>query len=141
MSNVTFSLHDGLPFGKGEDQERLKEVVVRELTAGDLIDARVESERVIQTAEGPRLVSSPELLALHCLRRQIVSIGKVKGPMSLANLRTLSLLDLREIESQVDTLEAAVLAERLGQRGRVDTAPGDAGAGLPGAVVTSSPVA
>lgn len=141
MSNVTFSLHDGLPFGKGEEQERLKEVVVRELTAGDLIDARMESERVIQTGEGPRLVSSPELLALHCLRRQIVSIGKVKGPMSLANLRTLSLLDLREIESQVDTLEAAVLAERLGQRGRADTAPGDAGAGLPGAVVTSSPVA
>lgn len=141
MANVTFSLHDGLPFGKGEEQELLKETVVRELTAGDLIDARMESERVIQTGEGPRLVSSPELLALHCLRRQIVSIGKVKGPMSLANLRTLSLIDLREIESQADTLEAAVLAERLGQRGRADTAPGDSGAGLPGAVITSSPVA
>ncbi len=139
MANVTFSLHDGMPFGKGEEQELLKDVVVRELTAGDLIDARMESERVIQTGEGPRLVSSPELLALHCLRRQIVSIGKVKGPMSLANLRTLSLVDLREIESQADTLEAAVLAERLGQRGRADTAPGYAGAGLPGAVVSDSP--
>lgn len=135
MANVTFTLKDGLPYGKGDEQEHLKDVTLRELNAGDLIDARLESERVVQTGEGPRLVSSPELLALHCLRRQIISIGKVKGPMSLTNLRTLSLVNLREIESQADTLEVAVLAERLGQRGRTDAAPGDAGAGLPGAVI------
>lgn len=135
MAQTTFTLKDGLPFGKGDEQERLMDVTLRELNGGDLIDARMESERIVQTGEGPRLVSSPELLALHCLRRQIVSIGKVKGPMSLVNLRTLSLIDLREIESQADTLEAALLAERLGQRGRTDTAPGDSGAGLPGAVI------
>lgn len=141
MAQTTFTLRDGLPFGKGDEQERLKEVTLRELTGGDLIDARMESERVISTGEGPRLVSSPELLALHCLRRQIISIGKIKGPMSLANLRSLSLVDLRDIEEKADTLEAALLAERLGQRGRADTASGDPGAGLPGAVIENSPSA
>lgn len=124
MAQITFSLKDGMPYGKGEDAELQTEVTLRELNAGDLMDARLESERVIEAASGPRLVCSPELLALNTLRRQVARIGQIQGPMSLHDLRKLTLPDLCLLERKADAMDAAVLADKLGDRGRSDQAPG-----------------
>lgn len=124
MAQTTFPLKSGLPFGKGDEAELQMEVTLRELNGGDLIDARLESERVVEAAAGPRLVCSPELLALNTLRRQVASIGKVKGPLSMHELRKLTISDLLLLERKAEAMDAAVLADKLGERGRSDQAPG-----------------
>lgn len=124
MAQSIFPLKHGLPFGKDDDAEMQMEVTLRELAGGDLIDARLESERVVESASGPRLVCSPELLALNTLRRQVASIGKIKGPLSMNDLRRLKVPDLLLLERQADAIDAAVLADKLGERGRSDQAPG-----------------
>ena len=77
-------LETGLMFG----EERQLEVTLRELTTGDLLDAETAAERLVMTAEGePVLVKSPALFGYEILRRQIASIGKINGPISLRELR------------------------------------------------------
>jgi phage FluMu protein gp41 len=124
MAKMEFRLKHGLPFGKGEDAEQQYEVVLRELNAGDVIDSRIESERVIPTEAGPRLVFSNELMALQTLRRQVLQVGCLQGPLSMAQLRALRLEDLQLLESHADALDAAAISERLGERGRSEQAPG-----------------
>lgn len=126
MATISLTLRDGLPFGKGEEAALQHDASLRSLTAGDIIDARLESERVVDTPSGPRLVTSPELMALNVLRRQVTRVGVINGPLSIANLRSLSHHDLQLLEGESDALEAAELAERLGNRGRADQAPGAA---------------
>lgn len=124
MAQSTFPLKDGLQYGKGDEAELQMEVTLRELNGADLIDARMESERVVEAASGPRLVCSPELLALNTLRRQVASIGKVKGPLSMHDLRKLTISDLLLLERKAEAMDAAVLADKLGERGRSDQASG-----------------
>ena len=124
MANTEPTLRDGLPYGKGEEAVLQYDVTLRSLTAGDIIDARLESERVVETPTGPRLVTSPELMALNVLRRQVTRVGAISGPLSIAQLRSLSHHDLQLLEGACDTLEVAELAERVGNRGRADQAPG-----------------
>lgn len=124
MAQIEFPLKHGLPFGKGEEAALQYDATLRSLTAGDIIDARVESERVVDTPAGPRLVTSPELMALNVLRRQITRVGVISGPLSIAQLRQLSHHDLQLLEGESDALEVAELSERLDRRGRADQAPG-----------------
>lgn len=124
MANTEPTLRDGLPYGKGDDAELQYDLTLRSLTAGDIIDARLESERVVETPTGPRLVTSPELMALNVLRRQVTRVGVINGPLSIAQLRLLSHHDLQLLEGAADTLEVAELSERVGNRGRTDQAPG-----------------
>ncbi|EBC0167650.1 hypothetical protein CR770_26080, partial [Salmonella enterica] len=49
LQNNAFCLIDGLPFGTGNDKEMQFDVTFRELSAGDLIDAQVASEKVVMT--------------------------------------------------------------------------------------------
>ncbi|MDA8483590.1 phage tail assembly protein [Pseudomonas resinovorans] len=126
MAKIELTLRDGLPFGKGEEAALQYDATLRSLTAGDIIDARMESERVVETPSGPRLVHSPESMALHVLRRQITRIGVISGPLSIAQLRQLSHHDLQLLEGESDALEVAELSERLGNRGRAEQAPGTA---------------
>ncbi|MDF9346378.1 phage tail assembly protein [Escherichia coli] len=65
-------------------------VTLRELTAGDLIDAQAAAEKLVMSKEGPILVSSPSRMGLEMLRRQIASVGCIKGPLSMALIRKLS---------------------------------------------------
>ncbi|EJI0962862.1 TPA: hypothetical protein LZR68_005262, partial [Escherichia coli] len=83
-------LKDGLPFGTGDETEMQYDVTLRELTAGDLIDAQAAAEKLVMSKEGPVLVSSPSRMGLEMLRRQIASVGCIKGPLSLALMRKLS---------------------------------------------------
>ncbi len=111
-------LETGLMFG----EERQLEVTLRELTTGDLLDAETAAERLVMTAEGePVLVKSPALFGYEILRRQIASIGKINGPISLRELRSLTPEDLNRISLFVQNWESAK-AEQVVARGRLDAA-------------------
>jgi phage FluMu protein gp41 len=126
MAKFELTFLNGLPYGKGDDVQLQYAVTLRSLTAGDIIDARAESERVVETPAGYRLITSNELMALNVLRRQILSVGVIQGPLSIAQLRLLSHSDLQLLESEADALDAAEMSERLASRGRADQAPGTA---------------
>ena len=111
-------LETGLMFG----EERQLEMTLRELTTGDLLDAETAAERLVMTAEGePVLVKSPALFGYEILRRQIASIGKINGPISLRELRSLTPEDLNRISLFVQNWESAK-AEQVVSRGRLDAA-------------------
>jgi len=104
----------------GEDL--LYDAKIRDITAGDIIESQVNAERLMQTENGPELVTSPTLAGVHMLRRQIVSIGNVNGPLSLDEIYRLDPLDYNLLQSKAEELETAAMkkitAEENAQRGR-----------------------
>ncbi|HDR0995753.1 TPA: phage tail assembly protein [Pasteurella multocida] len=109
-------LKQGLMYG----DEPQYDVVLRDLTTGDLIDAELAAERLMLDKQGnPVLVASQVLFSYELLRRQIASIGKLNGPISLAQLRSLSPDDLALINAALETVESAK-AQKVLERGRLD---------------------
>lgn len=119
LKNGTFRLLDGLPFGTGEELEMQYDVTFRELTAGDIIDAQLASERVVETKAGPQLVSSPSQMGLEMLRRQIAKVGVINGPLSLLMLKKLSQRDFHRLTLATDMRDVAQAAAMTPERGRV----------------------
>lgn len=108
-----FELEDGLQLVENVHTK----CVVRPLTAGDILDAQTESERLMATPSGYSLVTSDNLLGFHLARRQIVSLGGITGPLKVEDMRQLSGRDLHKLETELEKLDKAV-AEALAQRGR-----------------------
>ncbi|AMM81375.1 hypothetical protein AW43_02805 [Pasteurella multocida subsp. multocida PMTB2.1] len=109
-------LKTGLMYG----DEPQYDVVLRDLTTGDLIDAELAAERLMLDKQGnPVLVASQVLFSYELLRRQIASIGKLQGPLSLAQLRSLTPEDLALINAALETVESAK-AQKVLERGRLD---------------------
>lgn len=125
MAQHVFRLNHGLPLGKDQDIELQYDVTLRELTVADVLAAQEEAEKVVATPTGYALVMSPTRLGMQTIRRQIRSIGKVQGPLSLNDMGKLHPDDLAIITRHIDGLEEAVLQE-VDSRGRTDTAPEDA---------------
>lgn len=116
MATHTFDLEDGINLG-GVPQ---KKCVLRSPGAQDLIEASAESERVVMVGDDPALVPSPAMTSVNTLRRQVVSIGDISGPLEMHNLFKLSDVDLIKLEAEADKLKAATLS--VSQRGRPDEA-------------------
>jgi len=113
------SLEDGIKVG----DDTLKDAVLRELTGADLIDGQAEAERLVQTPAGPALVASPAAMGVALLRRQVVRIGNLQGPLEVADLRKLSARDLNTLQEKAEALDAAnakALADEVATRGRDD---------------------
>lgn len=106
MATRFTTLKDGLKVG----DKKLTKVELREVTAGDVIEAEEESEKVVMTPEGPRLLLSPIMNGLNLLRRQVVCIGDVKGPVSVDELKKLSKRDLDILFAEAGLLEKATAA-------------------------------
>jgi phage FluMu protein gp41 len=127
MAKLNTKLEHGLKVGK----DVLHDVVLREVTAGDIIDAQEESEKLVYAVENnklvPTLVASPTLVGIHVLRRQIVRIGDVQGPINLDLIKQLHPADLDHLQKKADELDGAAEGEaasrEVAQRGR------DAGGG------------
>jgi phage FluMu protein gp41 len=114
MATLTITLTDGIKLGA----DILTEAVLRSPTAGDVMDAQEESEKLVETIDGPRLVSSPTLSGAGMLRRQIVRIGNLDGPLSRADLAKLTPRDLLALQMAADKLDDALAGEALADRGR-----------------------
>jgi len=128
MASVKIALKHGLKVGT----DVLLDIELREPTAGDIVEAQEESEKLVLLpgSDGPKpqLVLSPTLVGVNVLRRQIVRIGNVQGPIDLGMMKKLHPEDLGLLNRKADELEQAMLAEitprRAGQeaaeRGRDD---------------------
>jgi phage FluMu protein gp41 len=114
----SFELEDGLQLV----EKTHTTCVVRPLTAGDILDAQQDAERLMATPNGYQLVVSDSAMGFHLARRQIVRLGDIPGPLSVDDMRKLSGRDMERINKQLDGLDQAV-AGALADRGR------DAGAG------------
>ncbi|WP_018169088.1 phage tail assembly protein [Thioalkalivibrio sp. ALMg9] len=135
-ATVTVTLVDGIDIG-GETH---REVVLREATAGDVLDAQEEAERLVYTPGSsggmePALVTSPSRVGVEVLRRQVVSVGDVSGPVDLKMMRRLSPQDLNTLLERAEALDGAAVSAVEGgtnKRGRGDgdrstNAEGDVG--------------
>ena len=119
MAEINFKLPKGYKLGN----DTLHDVVLRDLDTGDIIQAQLESEKLVTTEKGAELVTSPTLAGANMLRRQIVSIGNVKGPLSLDELQRLHLDDFELIQykaQQLDQAQARRMAQENTARGRTD---------------------
>lgn len=127
MAEVTVTLVDGLVYGKEEPQTHYQ-VVLRELTAGDVIEAQEAAERPVPMPRGGvQLMVSQSRLSYELLRRQVKRVGDIDGPLSLAELKRLSTGDLERLDGQAQELDAADargVAEGAESRGRDEPAPG-----------------
>lgn len=113
MRKETVTLRDGLTIGETKHTE----AEIREVTAGDLIEATEDGQRLVQTPEGEHiLVSSDTLVGLHTLRRQIVRIGSYQGPLSMAELKKLSAWDLSLLHETAKRIDEAAM--EAASRGR-----------------------
>ncbi|MFL1552501.1 hypothetical protein ACI77I_26030 [Pseudomonas sp. D47] len=122
MATIEFRLEHGLPFGKGDDAQMQYDVTLRELNVGDLLAAQEEAEKVVATPDGYSLVISPTRVGIHMIRRQVASVGCIKGPLSIGDINRLHADDLGLLNSKAGALEQAALKE-LESRGRSNTAP------------------
>jgi phage FluMu protein gp41 len=128
MAQLKVTLKHGLKVG----EDTLAEVTLREVTAGDIIEAQDESEKLVYAADGgklvPTLVASPTMVGVHVLRRQVARIGDMDGPLSLEQLKRLHPDDLNLLQAKADEMDGATEAEaasrEVAQRGRGD---GDGG--------------
>lgn len=115
MHKVT--LQKGLTVG----EKTYKEAVLRELSAGDIMAAMEESERVVMTPTSngvePVLLLSNALMGINTLRRQIASLGEIQGPLEREQMNLLSDVDLGLLQQGVAELDLAV-AKDIGDRGR-----------------------
>lgn len=105
----TFRLKHGLPYGP-DDKDRQYDVTLRKLDAGDLIDAELEAETLVQGPQGPVLVSSPGKMGFLLTGRSIASIGCINGPFTLKQLAQLDADDLAIIDGKVQEYRFAILA-------------------------------
>lgn len=131
MREVTFDLSDGLQVG----EKTYSIVVMRELTAGDLLDAKTDSEQLHLVPAGydeagrvihePQLVCSPIKMAVETLRRQVVALGPISGPLEYEMLRKLTTTDFNKLIQESEKLDTEASVEVAQQRGRSDRDSGD----------------
>lgn len=121
-ARITIALIHGLAIG----EEVYKEVTLREPTAGDILDAQEASERLMMVPTGddgvePMLVSSPSRSSMEVLRRQIVSVGDISGPLDMKLLRKLDPEDLDLLLATTGNLNAGSInqvQQEVVKRGR-----------------------
>jgi phage FluMu protein gp41 len=88
------------------------EITLREPTAGDVIEAQEEAEKLVMTPDGPALVASPSKVGLGVLRRQVAKIGDtIDGPADITTLKRLTPIDLNRLQNAADAMDAALDAE------------------------------
>lgn len=110
-----------LPNGVKTDDEVHTECELSEPTVKDLMEATKEAERLVMEPE-PSLIASPTLVSIHTLRRQIVRLGTLEGPIEIGIFEKLKGSDLVVLNDAAEQLEAAT-AKEVAQRGRDHARP------------------
>ncbi|MDX7810934.1 phage tail assembly protein [Aeromonas caviae] len=118
MALMTFELPHGIK-GTTEEGETLlyREVGLRELNAGDIIDAQLEAEQVIVKNGQVLSYVSDVMMGIGLLRRQVEFVGEIKGPLSLSQIKRLHVEDLNTLQTKGRELDMA-LNKDLAERGR-----------------------
>lgn len=124
-----------IPFTDGLELGRVHytRAVLRQLSAGDILAAQEEAERLVYAKDGTlSLVMSPARMGREALRRQIARLEgesgeSYDGPLSVEELSRLSGRDLAALQAGTELLDsvAATTAEALRDRGRSAAGGGD----------------
>ncbi|MFM5095783.1 hypothetical protein ACEUCJ_19180 [Aeromonas rivipollensis] len=129
MALITFQLEHGIPgktMGSGDEPLLYRDVGLRELNTCDLIDAQLESEKVVVHESGKAIpYTSDVLYGLNLLRHQIEYIGEIPGPIDMNMIRKLHPEDFDLIQRKAQELDQALaedLEKRVKARGRSDSA-------------------
>ncbi|WP_297813745.1 phage tail assembly protein [uncultured Methylophaga sp.] len=91
-------------------------VTIRELTPGDLIEAGLEAERPVLTEQGYELLSSPTLMGVNCLMRQIVKLDDTDITVNRKILDQFDIDDYEQMMQVINALDSALEGE-LQKRG------------------------
>ncbi len=70
-----------------------KEVELRAITAGDILDANEQSQEVFLTKNGPVLMAPTDKVMAFILRRIIVKLGDMQMPLAAAEFKKLTARD------------------------------------------------
>ena len=122
MAQTTIILKHGYVTGKGTaDETRHTDVTLRELDSRDVVESQLAAERVVIGDNGKAVAYCSEvLMGLELLRRQILKVGEIPGPLSIKQLYSFHPEDLELLSSSASSLDD-MLAE-TSNRGRRDAA-------------------
>ncbi|MEH8118427.1 phage tail assembly protein [Aeromonas allosaccharophila] len=120
MAVMTFNLVHGYKVTGADGEETYeKEVGLRELTSGDIIDSQFEAEQVVELASGKvASYTSDVRMGINMLCRQVEYIGEIQGPLDMKQLRKLHRDDLTLLQNKAAELDRLAL-EEIAKRGRV----------------------
>lgn len=124
MASTKIELKHGVTLG----EKKHMTVSIRELTPGDLIDAGLQSERIVDTEDGPAFAVSPTLMGLNTLARQLDKIGDVDAVFTVDDLKRFHREDFDYLQLVAEQIDQAVFKAIL-ERGKSDASgnqPADA---------------
>lgn len=104
---MQIKLNDGLLVGDA----CITDLTLRKLTTGDLLDSEVAAEQVKLTAQGHKLIASSAVMAAELYRRSVEKIGDLDGPLSIKQLKSLSLIDYNLLRNAYDGLNNPTIDE------------------------------
>jgi phage FluMu protein gp41 len=104
---MQIKLKDGLLVG----DELVTELTLRKITTGDLLDSEVAAEQVKLTAQGIQLIASSAVMSAELYRRSVAKIGDLDGPLSIKQLKSLSIVDYDLLRKTYDALNNPVISE------------------------------
>lgn len=90
MSNISFELQDGVTINGITH----KEVELRSLTGGDIIESVEKANQVFLTPQGPVLIAPDIKIMVNALLRIIVKFGTMETPLSKVVFDKISAADL-----------------------------------------------
>ena len=122
MAQTTIPLKHGFVTGKGTaDETRHIEVTLRELDSRDVVESQMAAERVVIGDNGKAVAYCSEvLMGLELLRRQILKVGEIPGPLSIKQLYSFHPEDLELLSSKASSLDDMLVGTST--RGRTDAA-------------------
>lgn len=112
MAEMTINLQHPVKVG----DMTYETVTIRELTPGDLIEAGLEAERPVLTEQGYELLSSPTLMGVNCLMRQIVKLDDTDITVNRKILDQFDIDDYEQMMQVINALDSALEGE-LQKRG------------------------
>lgn len=102
---MEIELTNGLQIGG----ERVTTLTLRRLTTGDLLDSEMAAEQVKLTPQGHQLIASAAVMSAELYRRSVAKIGDLDGPLSMSQLKSLSLTDYNLLRNAYDALNNPVV--------------------------------
>lgn len=116
---MKFTLINGLADDKGVH----KDVVMREITAGDILAANENTREIYQTPNGAVLMCPNDKVMVEVLCRIITKLGDLKMPLSKQEFNKLSLTDLNLLQDKyLEMREKADLDAAGGKEADLDAA-------------------
>ncbi len=117
--DTEFTLINGL----ADDKDVHKDVVMREITAGDILAANENTREIYQTPNGAVLMCPNDKVMVEVLCRIITKLGDLKMPLSKQEFNKLSLTDLNLLQDKyLEMREKADLDAAGGKEADLDAA-------------------